>query len=265
MCDNNINNEEDCYFGPGNGGSGSGSGSGATGATGLTGATGPAGSGLYASTYVAEVYLAQNQVIPIATDTRIGFSNTYTTSFDPQGWWTPASNVFQPTVAGYYQVLCDVTLSPSAGITDNQNLQILKNGSGVAINFAQSSNLTTYSLTTDAIVYLNGTTDTLYFSVYCGTGTQTLLAGTQTRASLSLITAGPQGATGATGVGTSGATGASGVAGATGASGAAGATGAGATGATGPQGPSGVSATSPADYGSYQVTARSTLGDYTLT
>ena len=80
---------------------------------------------------------------------------------------------------------------------------------------------------------------------------------------------GSNGATGATGLrgatGANGTNGATGATGANGTNGATGATGSGATGATGPQGPSGVSATNPADYGTYQVTARSTLGDYTLT
>jgi hypothetical protein len=103
---------------------------------------------------------------------------------------------------------------------------------------------------------------------------------------------GATGLTGATGAGTTGATGATGQNGATGAVGATGTTGAGSTGATGvtgttgttgptgsngtngvtgntgatgPTGASGISATEPAEYGSYEVTARSTIGDYTLT
>ena len=63
--------------------------------------------------------------------------------------------------------------------------------------------------------------------------------------------AGPAGATGPTGpIGTAG------VAGAVGAAGPA--------GATGPTGPSGISATAPAAYGTYRVTDRGTVGDYTL-
>jgi hypothetical protein len=69
------------------------------------------------------------------------------------------------------------------------------------------------------------------------------------------------GATGQTGP--TGLTGVTGSTGSTGANGANGATGN--TGATGPTGASGISATEPAEYGSYEVTARSTIGDYTLT
>ena len=89
--------------------------------------------------------------------------------------------------------------------------------------------------------------------------------------SFSLI--GPVGATGATGQ--FGPTGSSGIAGATGATGASGAAGligpTGSTGPTGPNGiqgstgPSGVSATAPAAYGTYRITDRGTVGDYTLT
>jgi hypothetical protein len=211
--------------------------SGATGSTGPQGSTGPAGTGYFASTYAAEVYLPQNQVVPNAADTKINFSNVFANSFDPQGWWKPASNVFQPTIAGYYQVFCDITLSPTAGLTTNQNLQILKNGSQMSINFAQSANLTNYSLTTDVIVYLNGTTDNVYYTVYC-TGTQTLQGGTPTRASITLLTAGPQGATGSTGpTGVSGATGSTGPVGVSGATGVTGPVGV--SGATGPRGVSG--------------------------
>jgi len=50
-----------------------------------------------------------------------------------------------------------------------------------------------------------------------------------------------------------------------GTSGFTGSVGVGYAGSQGLQGPSGVSATSPSEYGSYQITGRATLGDYTLT
>jgi uncharacterized protein YjbI with pentapeptide repeats/uncharacterized protein YjdB len=75
------------------------------------------------------------------------------------------------------------------------------------------------------------------------------------------------GSTGSTGpIGATGAIGLTGLIGSTGSTGPIGATGAiGPNGIQGSTGPSGVSATAPAAYGTYRITDRGTVGDYTIT
>jgi hypothetical protein len=52
------------------------------------------------SPYLVQAILAGNQSIPNSTDTVIDFVD----QFDPYNWWNAGSKIFQPTIAGYYQV-----------------------------------------------------------------------------------------------------------------------------------------------------------------
>jgi hypothetical protein len=90
--------------------------------------------------------------------------------FDPQGWF--ASNKFQPTIAGYYNI--DVSVWWDAGaVTNNQtNIQLRKNGTTqLAIDQAQIVTGAGYGQTLSTIVYFNGSTDYVEVTAFTGNTT----------------------------------------------------------------------------------------------
>jgi hypothetical protein len=119
---------------------------------------------LTASDYVCGGYLASDQTILINTDTNITFSD----DFDPQNWYNTGTTRFQPTIGGYYEVSLQVWWA-AGSVTNNQyNIQILKNNTTVAIT--QSQITTSIGLTQNItkIIYMNGSTDFLRFTVFNG-------------------------------------------------------------------------------------------------
>jgi hypothetical protein len=125
---------------------------------------------------------------------------TFIDDFDPQGWF--ASNKFQPTIAGYYNI--DVSVWWNAGaVTNNQsNIQLRKNGSTqLAIDQAQIVTGSGYGQTLSTIVYFNGSSDYVEVTAYTGNTTSQDIngAGSGTYIVANLIAygeTGPQGPSG---------------------------------------------------------------------
>jgi hypothetical protein len=121
-------------------------------------------------------YLASNQTISNATDTKVSFD---TETFDVGSCYDTTNKRFTPNVAGYYFVSINV---PSAGPgTYTGTLAILvklyKNGS----NVEQLGNLFASSsypqLNVSKLIYLNGSTDYIEAYVYTTAGGLTLQGG----------------------------------------------------------------------------------------
>ncbi len=132
---------------------------------------GSGGSGLVASPYVVIGALSTDQTITTATDTLIDFVDYD----DVQGWWNPTSKRFTPNVAGYYDV--NVAAWFAAGsIANNQvNLQVRKNGNSQGLSQELISTSVGQSLLLNRMIYLNGSSDYLDFTVYSANPTSQVL------------------------------------------------------------------------------------------
>lgn len=142
---------------------------GATGPTGPEGATGPQGATGLSVGKVTQATLG-GQTIPESTDTVI----QYQADIDPNGWWDDTNYRFTPTIAGYYIISASVWWNP--GTSSNQtNLQIRKNGSGIAITQAPITTAAGNTQIVQRIVQLNGTTDYVDITAFTGnSGTQVI-------------------------------------------------------------------------------------------
>ena len=121
-------------------------------------------------------YLASNQTISNATDTKVSFD---TETFDVGSCYDTTNKRFTPNVAGYYFVSINV---PSAGPgtytgTLAMVVKLYKNGSSVE----QLGNLFASSsypqLNVSKLIYLNGSTDYIEAYVYTNAGGMTLQSG----------------------------------------------------------------------------------------
>lgn len=159
-------------------------------------------SGLSASDYVANGKLNADTATTSGADTVIPFID----DFDPQGWWNPSTKKFTPNVAGYYNISLSVWWAAPGSSTNQYNTQVRKNGNTIAIyqNTIPANNGITQG--GSKLIYLNGSTDYVDFTVYNGYGSSVnILLGTAngsgTYFSAALMTAGvgPTGATGPAG------------------------------------------------------------------
>jgi len=138
--------------------------------------TGGGGStGLTPSDYVVQGKLGANQSISANTDVIIQFVD----DFDPQNWWNASTYQLTPTIAGYYNIFVGVWLD-NPGVTNNQaNIQVRKNGNSFVIVQNPLNNVTGQAFEASKIVYLNGTTDYIEFTIFQGsTGSVNILQGT---------------------------------------------------------------------------------------
>jgi len=224
------------------------SGASVTGAQGPTGPSGPA-STLAASNYVMRaVKNGTAQTITSNADAVV----TLIDDFDPQGWF--ASNKFQPTIAGYYNIDVSVWWNAGAITTNQTNIQLRKNGTTqLAIDQAQIATGAGYGQTLSTIVYFNGTSDYIEVTAYTGNTTSQDINGSGggTYIVANLIAygqAGPQGPQGPQGP-----------------------SGASVTGAQGPQGPSGaltawtVKSTTYTAVNGDRLIANTSAGAFTIT
>ena len=126
-------------------------------------ATGVAGTGPAFSAYVGT-----NQTISNNTSTKIQFN---TKNFDTNSNFDATTNYrFTPTVAGYYQINCNIALGGSYA-----QVQIWKNGAaylyGPQLTIVYSGGSTAAS----ALIYCNGSTDYIEFYAFQASGiSQTL-------------------------------------------------------------------------------------------
>jgi hypothetical protein len=142
--------------------------------TGITAGSGGA-TGLTPSDYVVQGKLSANQSISANTDVIIQFVD----DFDPQNWWNASTYQLTPTIAGYYNIFVGVWLD-NPGVTNNQaNVQVRKNGNSFIIVQNPLNNVTGQAFEASKIVYLNGTTDYVDFTIYqASTGSVNILQGT---------------------------------------------------------------------------------------
>lgn len=108
-------------------------------------------------------YQSSAQTLSTATVTKIQLQ---TEEFDTNNNFDNASNYrFTPTVAGYYQINAQITVSVSASLIITY---IYKNGSSYKQANSSTSSLSSNSIST--VVYLNGSTDYIELYGYLGAG-----------------------------------------------------------------------------------------------
>jgi hypothetical protein len=165
----------------------------------ITATGGGSSTGLTSSDYVVQGKLSANQSISANTDVIIQFVD----DFDPKNWWNSSTYQLTPTIAGYYNIFVGVWLD-NPGVTNNQaNVQVRKNGNSFVIVQNPLNNVTGQAFEASKIVYLNGTTDYVEFTIFQGsTGSVNILQGTAngsgTWFSASLIVGGNSSFTGGT-------------------------------------------------------------------
>jgi len=184
-----------------------------TGPTGWTGPVGPASS-LAASDYVCQGKLGGDVTVPENTNYWV---IPFVSDFDPNSWvvdagsggssggvggYTSRARVI-PSVAGYYEVSVGARWEAGVTTSNQDNVQILKNGNTIMLsqNPIPTSTIP-LSMCATKMVYLNGTTDYVNFTAYSAdSGGQVLYAdgGNSTWFSVHLIAYGA-GFTGDTGV-----------------------------------------------------------------
>ena len=101
------------------------------------------------------------QSIGVATQTKLTFA---TEEFDTNSNYDNTTNYrFQPTVAGYYQVNLGIQLASGQTVLIGY---IYKNGSNFKSASRDSATANQTTLTTSALVYLNGSTDYIEAFIY---------------------------------------------------------------------------------------------------
>jgi len=120
-----------------------------------------------ASSYITVAILSGDTVITNGVDRIVPF----VASIDPNSWYNSSNFRFTPTIAGYYNVSYQVWWYVGSTVTNQTNIQFRKNGSTQAINQTQILSGNGYSQNQTKIVYLNGSTDYMDFTVYTGNPT----------------------------------------------------------------------------------------------
>jgi hypothetical protein len=152
----------------------------------LIGVSYRAGSIQVPSSNVVAAKLTTNQTIS-SSDVTINF----TSISDPQDWFNDTTHVFQPNIAGYYNISYSVLWGTgTVSGAQQMNTQIHLNGStqiyisqsvvNTSVNFTQSGSV---------VVYLNGTTDYITITGYSSStsGSQIIQGGAGTLFNASLI------------------------------------------------------------------------------
>jgi hypothetical protein len=156
-----------------------------------------------ASNYVVNGRLTANETVTADSDLIVPFVD----DFDPNSWWNAVDKKFIPTIAGYYNISFQTWWSVAAVTTNQNNIQIRKNGDTVAISQTQLFTGSGYTQNATKLIYLNGTTDYIQFSAFSGNSTSQLIqyggsansAGTFFSASLMTAGKGDKGDTGEAG------------------------------------------------------------------
>lgn len=160
--------------------------SGTNGIAGTAGTSGSSGTSSSPSNKVVLAQLASFQTITTDSDTVIN----YTSTADPNSWFNNSTHIFQPNIAGYYNISFSALWQDVAGGTGQINTQLNKNnGTQVFIFQSQLNSVDPQTHTTSTIVYFNGTTDNLKVTAYTSstTGSQVVNSGAGTLFTASLI------------------------------------------------------------------------------
>jgi hypothetical protein len=109
--------------------------------------------------------LSANQAMT-SSDTKIEFHD----KDDPNNWWNSANHTFQPTVAGYYNIMVMVNW---IGVNQEVqvNNQLRKNGNTIALAQMPIPKSQTHSVFMQAITHMNGSSDYLDVSGFTGHNT----------------------------------------------------------------------------------------------
>ena len=133
------------------------------------------GAGLAASSYIAVGILSADQTITAGADALISFVDYA----DTQVWWDATTKRFTPNIAGYYDINLSAWFASGAVSNNQTNLQIRKNGNTFALSQELINTFIGQSLMLSRMIYLNGTTDYIDFTVYtANTTSQVLQKGT---------------------------------------------------------------------------------------
>jgi hypothetical protein len=160
--------------------------SGTAGTSGSNGSSGSSGTSSSPSTKVVLATLASTQTIPNGSDTTVN----YTSTADPNSWFNNSTHVFQPNIAGYYNISFSVLWNNVAGGTGQINTQLNKNnGTQVFIEQSQINTVNPQTHTASTIIYFNGSTDNLKVTAYTSSTTtsQDINSGSGTLFTASLI------------------------------------------------------------------------------
>lgn len=94
----------------------------------------------------------------------------FTDKDDPNNWWNASTHRFQPTVAGYYNIMVMVNwIGVNSEVQVND--QIRKNGNTIALVQMPIPKSQTHSVFIQAITHMNGSSDYVDVSGYTGTNT----------------------------------------------------------------------------------------------
>ena len=160
--------------------------SGTNGISGTAGTSGSSGTSSSPSNKVVLAALATNQTITTGSDTTVN----YTSTADPNSWFNNSTRVFQPNIAGYYNISFSVLWNNVAGGTGQINTQLNKNnGTQVFIEQSQINTVNPQTHTASTIIYFNGSTDNLKVTAYTSSTTtsQDINSGSGTLFTASLI------------------------------------------------------------------------------
>jgi hypothetical protein len=130
--------------------------------TGTTAMTGDASGLVNVNKYAPalRVYQSGTQVIPDSTNTTVAYPSVDTNVTVPSNCYNSSTGVWTPTTAGVYYVIAQVQVGSSV---TGPHLHIMKNGnSGEFVATKQLGSASSGdTITVSAVVYMNGTTDTL--------------------------------------------------------------------------------------------------------
>jgi len=118
--------------------------------------------GLTASSYVTQGRLTGDTTVTANADLVIPFVD----DFDLQNWWDAGTKKFTPTTSGYYQITLQVWWAAAVTGTGQNNIQVRKNGSTVAISQQPLHTGDGTSQNATKLIYLNGSTDYVDFTAY---------------------------------------------------------------------------------------------------
>jgi len=122
-------------------------------------------------------YLSANQNITATTLTKLTID---TKIYDTNTCYNTSTYTFTPTVAGYYQVTATTTPDSSANNPTNGYIQLQKNGSNFLSSFYSGNASGPSVASINALVYFNGTTDSISAWLYLSGGSGTLKASSST-------------------------------------------------------------------------------------
>jgi hypothetical protein len=122
-------------------------------------------------------YLSANQNITATTLTKLAID---TKIYDTDTCYNTSTYTFTPTVAGYYQVTATTTPDSSATNPTNGYIQLQKNGSNFLSSWYSGNANGPSVASINALVYFNGTTDSISAWLYLSGGSGTLKASSST-------------------------------------------------------------------------------------